>query len=692
MFDGYGMGTSLKDLDGLLPFSLSNSFPGDLLFSLKTLLASGLALYIAFSLNLPQPYWALVTVLIIAQPYSGMIKSKALYRIIGTVVGASFIVFVMPLLINSPELFSLAICLWIAFCLFLSLYDGSPRSYGFILGGYTAALIGFPAVDSPGTIFLLARSRVEEVVLGVLTTFLVHELFFPRQVTPLLLSKMDQWISHVAKWGGEEISGRGTPGFPHGIGAEISAISAMGIHAAYESPDPRAIGWLDALMFRMRDLLPVLVDLGIHRKALLKISPELSEEMDILGGEVSDWITGKSHHSSKEMDLMVSRWFMSHGAPFKMTEAMAIPTELGSLMERLSVRFHDLILIWGDCRHMRQRIAHGGVEEPPPPKGRVSVFRDPLLPLLSALAVSLAVLASIFLWRSLDWPDGFAAAMMAAVSGTFFAAMDDPSVAILDFLAKINIGSAAGLFTLFFLLPKMHDFWGLMFVLSLALLPAGVMLARPDGPLKVLPFMIGFSGLIALQSTYHADFAHAWNTAISEAVGVFLAALSTILVRSVGVSFSIRRILASLHAELRQLAMLQGKMEREVFVDRMFDRIAPLMSRMGVIALEERKKLPDGLYEMVVGLDLIRLAEMREKLPSGLGEPLSRLIHHIGEYYDRPYQTRKASVKSLFDEVWTAVVTSVDLDVEAETLSLLASLRWTLDGGGFRSAHGGAVR
>jgi len=686
------MGTSLKDLDGLLSLSLPKSFPGDFLFSLKTLLAAGSALYIAFSLNLPQAYWALVTVLIIAQPYSGMIRSKALYRVIGTIVGAGFVVFAMPLLINSPELFSLVICLWIAFCLFLSLYDGSPRSYGFILGGYTSALIGFPAVDAPGTIFMLARARVEEVVLGVLTTFLVNELFFPRQVTPLLLSRMDKWLSHIAKWGGEEISGSGIPGFPHSLGAEISTMSSMGIHAAYESRDPRATGWLEALMFRMRDLLPVFVDLGIHRKALSRLAPAISADIAVLGGEVGDWMLGKNPHSAKEMDLIVSRWFVNHGVPFVFAGEKVVPTELGSLMERLSRRFHELVLIWGDCRRMRQRVAHGGVEDPPSPKGRVSVFRDPLLPFLSALAVSLAVGVSIFIWRALDWPEGFAAAMMAAVSGTFFAAMDDPSGAILDFLAKINIGSVAGLITLFFLLPQAHDFWGLMVVLGVALLPAGIMLARPDGPLKVLPFMIGFSGLIALQSTYHADFAHAWNTAISEAVGVFLAALSTILVRSVGVSFSIRRILASIRMEISQLARQQGKMDREVFVDRMFDRIAPLMSREGVLGEHERQTLPDGLYDMVVGLDLIRLGEIREKLPGGTGESISRLGLAIGEYYDRPDKSRMLSIKILFEEVWLGVVNATDRDLENEALSLLASLRWTLDGAGFAKIPDGSMR
>ena len=39
-----------------------------------------LALYLAFSLDLPRPYWALITAYIVARPLSGMTRSKALYR------------------------------------------------------------------------------------------------------------------------------------------------------------------------------------------------------------------------------------------------------------------------------------------------------------------------------------------------------------------------------------------------------------------------------------------------------------------------------------------------------------------------------------------------------------------------------------------------------------------------------------
>ena len=106
---------------------------GDALFSLKTFLAALIALYIAFLWNLSQPHWALLTVLIVAQAYTGMVRSKALYRFIGTFVGAAMAVFLIPRLVNLPELLTFFLAGWIALCLYLSLIDGTPRSYAYIL-------------------------------------------------------------------------------------------------------------------------------------------------------------------------------------------------------------------------------------------------------------------------------------------------------------------------------------------------------------------------------------------------------------------------------------------------------------------------------------------------------------------------------------------------------------------------------
>jgi hypothetical protein len=80
----------------------------DLIFALKTFTASILALVVALAMDLPRPYWAMATVYITSQPLAGATSSKAFFRVVGTVVGATVTVAMVPNLIDAPEL--LGIC------------------------------------------------------------------------------------------------------------------------------------------------------------------------------------------------------------------------------------------------------------------------------------------------------------------------------------------------------------------------------------------------------------------------------------------------------------------------------------------------------------------------------------------------------------------------------------------------------
>src|SRR6185437_9664663 len=58
----------------------------DWAFSIKTFAGAMLALWIALSIDLDRPYWAMATAYIVAQPLSGAMRSKSVYRFWGTVL------------------------------------------------------------------------------------------------------------------------------------------------------------------------------------------------------------------------------------------------------------------------------------------------------------------------------------------------------------------------------------------------------------------------------------------------------------------------------------------------------------------------------------------------------------------------------------------------------------------------------
>ena len=170
-----------------------------LVFACKTFIAAMLALLAALWLDLPRPYWAMGTVYITSQPLAGATSSKALYRLLGTAIGAVATVAMVPNLVDAPELLCLAMALWVGLCLYLSLLVRQPRSYGFMLSGYTVALIGFPTVSDPGSIFDVALARVEEITLGILCATLVSTVLLPRGVAPAVAGRVESWLNDARR-------------------------------------------------------------------------------------------------------------------------------------------------------------------------------------------------------------------------------------------------------------------------------------------------------------------------------------------------------------------------------------------------------------------------------------------------------------------------------------------------------------
>jgi len=102
-----------------LPAALRPGFTrAEWIFSIKAFAAAMLAVLLASWAGQPRPFWALMTAYIVAHPMAGAVRSKGLFRVLGTLVGGMAAVLLVPSLANAPELLSLALaCGWrVAWC------------------------------------------------------------------------------------------------------------------------------------------------------------------------------------------------------------------------------------------------------------------------------------------------------------------------------------------------------------------------------------------------------------------------------------------------------------------------------------------------------------------------------------------------------------------------------------------------
>lgn len=589
----------------------------DIVFSLKTFAAAIFALVIALGMDLPRPYWAMATVYITSQPLAGATSSKAFYRVVGTLLGASATVAMVPNLVNAPELLCLVMALWLGFCLYLSLIDGTPRSYVFMLAGYTVALIGFPAVSDPGSIFDTALARIEEITLGIVCASLVSMLVFPRSVAPAVAARVDNWLSDARRLSQDVLSGRGAEQESRDrrlrLAADAVEIDALASHLAYDRlVDANAAHGLRLLRVHMLMLLPLLASISDRIAALRDRLHTTQPDLPRLLDDLVRWIATDANERQSADKL--------RAAIAAQQPTLNAGASWGQIMTAsLLIRLRELVDLSHDCRALQRAIAAGdatsGVELAFRPEAGATLVRhrDHGMALWSAAGAMLAILICCSFWIASGWADGASAPMMAAVACSFFAAQDDPAPGIRGLIWWSIVSMVVVALYLFAVLPRISNVEMLVAALAPSFLLFGILIARPATAFIGMILAANTASLLALQSTYSADFAAFANSGLSFVIGTAAAVIVTRLTRSVGAEWSARRLMSSNWIALAVAAQRRGQRDRAAFAGVMLNRLGLLAPRLASIDDGDLRD-PDSLSELRVGLNIVDLRRARHGL------------------------------------------------------------------------------
>lgn len=603
----------------------------DLIFSFKTFAAAMLALLLALWIDLPRPYWAMATVYITSQPLSGATSSKALYRVLGTMIGAAASVMIVPALVNAPELLSLAVALWVGTCLYVSLLDRTPRSYLFMLAGYTLALIGFPAVNDPAGIFDTAVARTEEITLGIICATLVSTIVMPRSVAPVIGAKIESWLSDARRLTRDVLLGSG--GRPEDqsqrlrLAAEALEIDTLATHLAFDrQADHTAVEGLRALRLHMLMLLPLL---GSIRDRMAALKSDLPADLSDLLQRLARWITADSGERETAAAL---RTAIADARPALDQHASWRQIMTASLL----IRLRELVDISEDCRSLSTAIAADAdtarVTLAFHPENGIAParHRDHGLALWSAAGVVIAILICCAFWIGTGWVDGVSAPMMAAIACSFFAAQDDPAPSIRKFALWSLVAIVIDAVYLFAIIPAISDIELLVAALAPAFLLFGVLIARPKTAPIGMALAANGATLLALQSTYSADFESYANSATAFMIGMVAAVVLTRLVRSVRAEWMVQRLLRTSAAMLAETAEHRGRHDRAAFMGVMLDRLGLLAQRAAAIPTADRHQL-DGLSQLRVGLNIIDLRRARHGLTRPTIAAMDAMLDRLAE-------------------------------------------------------------
>lgn len=659
----------------------------DWIFSLKAFAASMLALYVALAAGLERPYWAMAAVYVVANPLAGATTSKALYRALGTFIGAAGSILLLPIFASAPELFILVVGLWTGAFLFVSLLDRTPRSYVFMLAGYTLPLIALPTVNAPGTVFDVAVSRAEEITIGIVCAALVNSLFFPSRIGPVLGRQIAGWMRDAGDWARAVLTdgaGTGARLERQRLAADIRAMDMLISQLGYDTANQATVRAAEELRGRMALLLPLLSSLDDRLGALRDMEGEVPG-VDALRRRLLDWMRSDAGQEAGEADRLLAEI-----AALEPVGGQAMQWPALMLSSALA-RMKELVDLWEDCRQLRRQIELGDRAGRWRPSfrmrrtvGKVGHFDYALLAFQVA-SVVLATVAAGLVWILTGWTEGSGLVIMTAVGCSFFAAIDNPAGQIRSFTVWMIISVGVSAIYLFALLPLAHDFVGLVVMFAIPFLLVGTLVSRPQFNMIAMLLAVNTASFVGLQSNYSAEFASFVNSSIASIFGGFFALAWSLATRPFGAALVAQRLVRAGWADIAATSRGGRNEDVSAFAGRVFDRLGQLVPRLAQ-GVSADVAAADLLAELRVGLNVLDLQRLRQRLTPAQRQRLQLLLDAVAHFYGVRAATGRAidppsSLLAAIDEALCDFRQVLDPDLRRTVLQALVGLRRALFAG-----------
>ena len=561
-----------------------------LFFAVKTTLAAFLALWLALEINLDRPAWALTTVFVASQLYSASTISKSLFRLLGTLLGGLFIFLIFPLTVAHPLLFSLVISLWVSGCLWLSLHDRTPKSYVFMLAGYSAAIMGFPEVYTPWGITSTVLSRIEEITLGIVCSSLIHGLLFPVSMRSLLEQSVTQWYLTGRRLCHDLLSGPVSAVSPEReailtqMATAPQQVEILITHCVYEGDAARRLIRLVSAQYQhLSYLIPTLTAIELRLQRLAARNILLPDYVAQGFQQFLQWLSdGEAPGDVIGIQLELTHRQAQVNAAWRAGE---LPVEHCLLLSGLLERMIDFVRIAGAYQSVSGMVSDLSGDTTLARGRRTHRFFDRGLIRLSALTAFCATFGSCLLWMGSGWRDGASAPVMAAILSSFFASLDTPLTSMKLFVRGVLIAIGISLVYVALLLPQATSFEALIICMAPGLIVLALTIARPATNLTGLSVAIQIPGLIGFGHHLKPDLVLLVNNAIASVTGVLFAAIATAIMRNKRPSWSARR---AVRRGLRELLRFIKEIERngsslparQRFISLMLDKVNMVLPRL----------------------------------------------------------------------------------------------------------------
>lgn len=508
------------------------------LFVVKTLLAFFLAGWLAMRLALPQPSTVMITTVIVANRQSGQVLAKSFYRAMGTLGGAAAALLIVALFPQERVLFLGALSLWVGLCSAGASLYRNFKSYGFVLGGYTAAIVSLPVIDHPPEVFESAVARVSEVLLAILVSAVVSDAVFPIQIREVLRRTAREQFVHFVQFVHKAMCGRIARSDIENAHLrfvrDAVTLEDMRSSVIFEDPDARARSGHMLLMNQqfmaastslqsLHHLINRLKRSGrdVPADALIELYRAIAVALDVAVEPATAASTVLPRLEAAQRDMGARAQVVRSGLTSS-DDVRDFDTGT-TLLHRFTEELHAYAGISAQLQPMSG--ISGTVE-----RVRFTRGNDFYSAGLSFLRTSMTMaLLSVF-WLASAWPFGTSAMLIATVFAGLFAATPNPTKVIRANVVGFIFGALASFLCQFFVLPSM-DGYGLFVAGTAPFLAVGlVLIAWPKLMPVGLGYSLGFAITFAARNQMVFDIVRFTNDSLADLVGLGWSAVAFVFV------------------------------------------------------------------------------------------------------------------------------------------------------------------
>lgn len=519
-------------------------------YALRISLAMTLSLWVAFKLNLDEPFWAMTSAAVVSAPTIGGVISKSLGRVIGSIFGAMAALLIAGQCLNDPWLFIFFISGWMAICNFIAHQQQNNVAYAFSLAGYTTAIIAFSTVNVTDTqvIFNIAQARLCEILTGIACSTLFMILLPSESDANALLTSLRQInqrvLEHVTLALQPDSDVRGS--YETLIG-KILTMDVLRIQAFWSHYRLRRQNRLVNQLLH-KQLRLVSLTSGLRR--MLLNWPDRPDNLAPLLQQLIKELNKPEAHSYQVAKIL---------------QKIAPTDEKAFRHQAFYDRLQHFCQNYLTSQRWLKQIETGRYNRfsLPSDSNSFTVHSDSYEALYSALRTLLCIIAGCAFWLSGHWANGSAALTLAAICCILYGSTATPVASAITMLKAVGLLFIGSFILKFGVMIQISDFW--LFGIMLTPLVATLQLIKLQTPAKAALYgqLIVFMGsFLHISNPPVYDYLEFINDGIAKAFGILLATLSFQIMHPFSDSHKSRRLIKAQRKDfIDQLSLNPGLSE-----------------------------------------------------------------------------------------------------------------------------------